>query len=170
MLIRLSHVLNHYLFWLLFVIFGISLEAVAFYYQYVLEDLPCVLCVHFRLVVAAMIIFAMLGLFVRKSKWLSIIVILLLTASFLLMAERAYQLLGVERGFILGECSMASGLPSWFAVGEWVPWFFKVETTCGYTPIVAFGVTMAESLLVMSILLVIFSLFMLWVKLKIRAS
>lgn len=164
--IMLSKLLEGRLFWLSIIILGIILEATALYYQYFLEELPCVLCIHFRLLVAAMMIVAFIGLIVRKNKWLVIIVILLLIFIFSFMSERSYQLLGVERGFILGECSMASGLPSWFAVGEWVPWLFKIETTCGYTPIIAFGISMAESLLVMSIFFVIFSLFILWVKLK----
>ncbi|MDH3971388.1 MAG: disulfide bond formation protein B, partial [Gammaproteobacteria bacterium] len=44
--------------------------------------------------------------------------------------------------------------PSWFALDQWFPAMFKVWEACGYTPELLFGVTMAEALLVLSIMLV----------------
>ena len=76
------------------------------------------------------------------------------------MLERSYQLLGTERGFIMGECSMDTGFPSWFAIDKWLPSLFEPLITCGYTPEVAFGITMAEALLVMSAGLVLLALVM----------
>ncbi|MCK5726105.1 MAG: disulfide bond formation protein B [Thiotrichaceae bacterium] len=154
------------LFWLALIAFGFMLEGVALFYQYIVEDPPCVLCIHFRLLVLALILVAIIGVIVARYKIPSLITSILLLIVFAGMLERSVQLLGVEYHFILGDCTMASGLPSWFAVGEWVPWFFKVETTCGYTPVLVFGITMAESLLVMSIGLVIMSLLMLWVQFR----
>jgi disulfide bond formation protein DsbB len=76
------------------------------------------------------------------------------------MLEVAYQLLGTERGFILSECSVASIFPTWFALDQWIPWLFEIQTTCGYTPVIGFGITMAEALMMFSIGFTLFSLLM----------
>ena len=86
---------------------------------------------------------ALLGLVLRKDPSVNKVFAILLLLVSLVMVERAYQLLGVERGFIAGVCSMDLGLPSWFAIDKWIPWMFEVKTTCGYTPYVLFKITMA---------------------------
>ena len=73
------------------------------------------------------------------------------------LTERSYQLLGTERGFVFGDCGFDLGLPAWFAIEEWLPWLFRVETACGYTPEIVFGITMAEALMVMSVGLLLLS-------------
>ena len=46
-------------------------------------------------------------------------------------------------------------MPSWFAIDVWFPQLFKVQTSCGYTPELLFGITMAEALIVSSALLLV---------------
>ena len=50
---------------------------------------------------------------------------------------------------------MDLGLPWWFALDKWVPWLFEVQTSCGYTPLIIFNITMAEVLLVISLVLLL---------------
>ena len=73
------------------------------------------------------------------------------------LTERSYQLLGTERGFVFSDCGFDLGLPAWFAIEEWLPWLFRVETSCGYTPEIVFDITMAEALMVMSVGLLLLS-------------
>lgn len=146
-------------FWLAFLVLGIALDGTALFYQYVLEYMPCVLCVHTRIWVMAMIILSLIALGFYRYIWPLRIMQTLLFIINIGLLERAYQLLGVERGFISGNCSMASGLPSWFALDEWFPAIFQVQEPCGYTPELLFGVTMAEALIVLFSLLVLFNLF-----------
>jgi len=119
-------------YWLLLVLVGLSFEGVALYYQYVLEEMPCVLCIQVRIWVMALIFIA-IGLL-----------------------ERSYQLLGTERGFTFSDCGMDLGMPAWFALDVWFPALFQVQTSCGYTPELLFGITMAEALIVVS------AIFLLW--------
>jgi len=136
---------------------GIFLESSALYYQYVLDYMPCVLCIHVRILVLAIIILALLALRLRHLTTALLSTHILMTAVLASLFERSYQLLGVERGFIFGSCSMDSGLPSWFALDTWLPSLFKIWEACGYTPELLFGITMAEALIALSSVLLLVS-------------
>jgi len=73
------------------------------------------------------------------------------------LVERSWQVLAVERGWVFGDCAMNLGMPSWFALDKWFPAVFEVQTACGYSPLLLFEITMAEALLVISIVLLIIS-------------
>lgn len=142
-------------YWLSLIFCCVGLLSVALYYQYVLEEPPCIVCIHVRLWLALLIVVSIAGLALRNKKLTSLIThsaVVLIGAG---LVERSYQLLGTERGFIFGDCGFTLGLPEWFAIEEWVPWLFQIETSCGYTPEIVFGITMAESLMVLSVLLLI---------------
>lgn len=144
-------------YWLLLLLFGIALEGSALYYQYALDEWPCVLCIHVRMLVLAFMLLALLALFCTDSP---ATMRLLHGANSLLMlwlVERSWQVLAVERGWVFGECDMELGMPAWFALDKWLPSVFEVQTACGYTPLLLFGITMAEALLVISVLLLIIS-------------
>ena len=145
-------------YWLMYIAGGLSMLAIALYHQYGMNELPCVLCIHTRLWVLFFIIAAILGLLFRKTQVMNSFAHILLVAGAIGLMDRSYQLLGTERGFILGACNFDLGLPDWFAVEQWMPWLFRVETTCGYTPEVAFGVTMAEALMLMSVGMLLLSI------------
>lgn len=160
MLTKIYPFLTSKLYWLVLLVFGIAMEVAALFYQYVLEYYPCVLCIHVRIIVVGIIIISILGFLFHAQKKTSLILHLLMTALFVSLFERSYQLLGVERGFVTGECSMNSGLPSWLSVDQWFPLVFKIWEPCGYTPVLLFGITMAEALFVSSAILVLISTFL----------
>lgn len=149
-------------YWLGFFILGMSFELIALYYQYFLDYMPCVLCIHVRIIMLGVIILSILALLLIKQRFALSLINLLMTALMIGLLERSYQLLGVERGFIMGDCSMNSGLPAWFALDKWLPSVFKVWEPCGYTPEILFGVTMAEALMFISILLILTTVWVLF--------
>jgi disulfide bond formation protein DsbB len=130
-------------YWLMYIAGGISMLAVALYHQYALNEPPCVLCIHTRLWVLLFVIVAIIGFFSRKTRVMNSFAHVSLAMIAAGLMYTSYQLLGTERGFFLGACNFDLGLPAWLAIEQWMPWLFRVETTCGYTPEVAFGVTMA---------------------------
>jgi len=136
-------------YWLAILATGLSLEAVALYYQYALDYYPCVLCIHVRIWVLGFVLAAMLALFVRSFRYLRTLMHGLTVVLSLGLLERAWMLLGIERGTVEGSCSFDSGLPAWFALDQWFPALFKVWEACGYTPELLFGITMAESLVLL---------------------
>ena len=145
-------------YWLALVLIGLSFEGVALFYQHVLDEMPCVLCIHVRLLVLAVILVALAALFLRHFKWLNVLAHLLTVLVAAGLLERSYQLLGTERGFTFGDCGLDLGLPDWLALETWFPAVFKVQTSCGYTPELLFGITMAEALIVISVVFVFTSL------------
>ena len=67
-------------------------------------------------------------------------------------AERSWQTLATERGWIVElACPMDAGLPAWFDLDQWFPAVFGVQASCGRSPEMLFGVTMAEALMAMSV-------------------
>ena len=157
MLTKLQTVGSSVWYWLALVVLGLSMEAVALTFQYVLEYLPCVLCIHVRIWVLGFILLALLALLLRRFRPLLIMVHMLNTVIMVGLLERSWMLLGTERGTVEGSCGMDSGLPGWFALDVWFPKLFKVWEPCGYTPELLFGITMAEALLVFSAAMVLIS-------------
>jgi len=148
------------LYWLALAVAGVAFEAVALFYQYVLEEMPCVLCIQVRLWMMALIVLSLLALLLRRVGFISRLAHVLTVVVAAGLLERSYQLLGTERGFAVGDCGFDLGLPAWFSPDKWFPAMFEVQTSCGYTPELLFGVTMAEALIVLSALFVLLSVSM----------
>ena len=146
-------------YWWLLILTGIAFESVALFYQYMLDYGPCPLCIHVRIGIAGFILVSIVALLVNRLGWWRISH--LLTAGIMAwLSERAYVLLGTERGFVYTECGVDAGLPSWFPVDQWLPAVFGVMESCGYTPKLLFGISMAEALMVVFPLMLLISLVM----------
>ena len=132
---------------------GVALLAVALYYQYVLGDEPCQVCIHARLWVAA---FTLIALFMAAAPQKTALRIAanagVLVAS-VGLTERARYLYRLENGIGDGSCQFQLGMPDWFAVDRWMPWLFEVRNLCSFTPEMLFGLSMAESLMGIGVLL-----------------
>jgi disulfide bond formation protein DsbB len=147
-------------YWLALVLIGLSFEGVALFYQHVLDEMPCVLCIHVRLLVLALLLLALVAMFLRHFKWPNVLAHLLSVLVAVGLLERSWQLLGTERGFTFGDCGLDPGFPAWLPLDAWFPAVFQVQTSCGYTPELLFGITMAEALIVFSAAFVLVSLAM----------
>jgi protein dithiol:quinone oxidoreductase len=144
-------------YWAVLVLIGIAQEAAALYYQYVLDEWPCLLCIHVRMLVFAFILLGLIAMFCTRSTPAMRVAHGLNVIIMAAMTERSWQVFGVERGWIFGDCEMDLGMPAWFALDKWMPSLFEVQTSCGYTPFILFDITMAEVLLVFSASLLIIS-------------
>ncbi|HSH29317.1 MAG TPA: disulfide bond formation protein B [Thiohalobacter sp.] len=159
MLEKLNRIGTHPLYWLALLVLVLVLEGVALFYQYRLDYWPCVLCIQVRIWLAALGLVALLALPLRRLRGGVLLGHLATAGIGLGLLERAWQLLGTERGFIEDAgCGMDLGLPAWLALDNWLPWLFEVQTSCGYTPELPFGITMAEALLALSAGLTLLSL------------
>jgi len=155
---KLDRIAHSSWYWWFYILSGLASLAIALYFQYQRHELPCIMCIQVRMWVALFIIVCGVGLLTRQTKipnlLMQFFVVLIATG----LVDRSYQLLGTERGFIISDCGFSLGLPAWLALDKWFPWLFGVETSCGYTPVLAFGITMAEALMVLSLALLAGSL------------
>ncbi len=138
-------------YWAAAMVTGMALLAVALFFQHVLGERPCLMCIQVRLWVSLLVLVSFMGLLTRRYRLLNAVPHLLMILVAVGLVERSYQLLGTERGFVFSDCGFELGLPAWFAIDQWLPAVFYVETACGYTPEIIFGITMAEALMVFSV-------------------
>lgn len=133
-------------YWLAVIVVGLVLIAVALFYQHVLDEPPCVLCIHARLWTLAGVLAALVGIVVRRL-WLGrVLAQLAVVVSVAGLLERSYRTLQVERGTYEGLCGFDAGFPGWLPLDQWFPNLFEVWTMCGYSPPFLFGMTMVEGL------------------------
>jgi len=137
-------------YWLAIIFTGLAMESVALFYQYGLDYGPCVLCIHIRIWVMAIVLLAILALLIRHNRALLITAHILSVVAVAGLLERSWMTFAVERNLVEGSCTMSTGLPTWFALDQWFPAVFEAWELCGWTPELLFGITMAEGLLVMA--------------------
>lgn len=142
---------KHAGFWLTIILVGCVLEGVALFYQYVLDYGPCVLCIHIRIWIMALIALAVLALCLRRYRIPNLLLQILSLGAAAALLERSWMVFAVERNLIESSCEMSTGLPAWFAVDQWFPVVFEPWELCGYTPDLLLGITMAEGLMVISL-------------------
>ncbi|MBV0932357.1 disulfide bond formation protein B [Marinobacterium weihaiense] len=152
---QIKRLLQSRLYWGLLLMGALAAEAVALYFQYALDYGPCVLCIHIRLWMFALILVALFALLTPRCRKAQIGCHGLALVTALGLAERSWRTLAVERYWIESACSLDSGFPAWFAPGQWWPWLFEIWESCGYTPEMVAGFTMAELLAAGSSLFVV---------------
>lgn len=156
----LASVASSGVYWLALTVFSLLNLVVALYYQYALNEWPCVLCIQIRLWFSVLLLAGISGFFLRHYPWPRLLSHLASLLVALGLLERSYMLLGTEKGFVFSDCGFDAGLPAWLALEDWLPWLYRVETSCGYTPELLLGITMAEALMTLSVLLLVLTLLM----------
>lgn len=157
-------------YWLLLVLLGLFLEGVALYYQYVVGEEPCQICIQTRIWVAAFILLGLIMCALPRKQLLNIAGHVLAVVCMVGLWERCWYLLGIENGSGQGSCQFFLGFPEWFALDKWFPFIFEVRNLCGFTPELFWGISMAQALIVLSTALVIVSVFTLAVNLWVGRS
>jgi disulfide bond formation protein DsbB len=137
-------------YWALLALLGLTMETLALLYQYAWDHDPCELCIHIRIWLVGLIIVSGLGLWLRRIPSANAVLHLFSTGLIYGMLQTSQLLLGIERGTIFRGCGISLDLPSWFALDRWFPTLFGVWGSCGKTPELLFGITMAEGLTIIS--------------------
>ena len=143
--------------WWAMLTLGSGMFAAALYWQYALGEDPCQVCIHARLWVVAIALIGALMLVLPSNRGTGFGGLVLLLVSSMGLGERSYYLYEIENFRGDGSCQFTLGMPDWFAVDRWFPALFEVRNICSYTPEIAFGISMAEALVVISVLIVAIS-------------
>jgi disulfide bond formation protein DsbB len=139
--------------WWAMLILGGGMFAAALYWQYALGEDPCQVCIHARLWVVAIALISAIMLLLPDNTGIGSGGLILLLVSSIGLGERSYYLYEIENFRGDGSCQFTLGMPDWFAVDRWFPALFEVRNICSYTPEIAFGISMAEALLGISIVI-----------------
>lgn len=106
--------------------------------------------------ILGIVLVALGAAFFRKRRIVTIVAhALVLTLAVGLLAT-SWETLGIERGWVFGSCELQAEFPAWLPLHEWFPQVFEAWELCGYTPEPLFGVTMAEALVAVAALTVLF--------------
>ena len=127
------------IWWYFLIVLGAIMIGAALFYQHVLNEWPCVLCIQVRILFLFIMVAAALALILFRFRKVGILMHLVVIVISAVMLERSWVLLATERGWLEGECSVSLGMPSWFAIDKWLPDVFSAWTSCGYTPVIALG-------------------------------
>lgn len=150
---RYSSLFKSTKFWWVIACLGTGLFGAALYWQYALGEDPCQVCVHARLWVLAIAVIGIIMALTPRTTIISVCGHISLLGSAFGLGERAYYLFEIENFRGDGSCEFTLGMPDWFAVDRWLPSLFEVRNICSYTPTVAFGISMAEMLIAVSLVL-----------------
>ena len=156
--------------WWAMLLLGGGMFAAALYWQYALGEDPCQVCIHARLWVVAIALISAIMLLLPDNTGTGSIGLILLLVSSIGLGERSYYLYEIENFRGDGSCQFTLGMPDWFAVDRWFPALFEVRNICSYTPEIAFGISMAEALLCISVLIATVSLAFGWKLLTTKRS
>lgn len=132
---------------------GVAMWAVALFYQYVMGDAPCVLCVHVRAWLTGVILCALVGCVVRRNPLAMGAAGVLSIFPAIFFLDKAYSVYAVEAGIKASSCQFDAGFPAWLALDDWAPALFAPQGLCGTTPDLLFGLTMGQGLVGVSVLL-----------------
>ncbi|MEE9493092.1 MAG: disulfide bond formation protein B [Gammaproteobacteria bacterium] len=151
---------NRFSYWAGLAGFCLVLLATALVYQYILDYDPCVICIHVRIWVMALLLVAIVGMLLHRSRLAVLVMHFLSLLVSGVLLERAWKLLGIERGTVIGDCNFDLGMPAFLPLDSWFPWLFEVKESCGYTPPLPIGLSMAEMMVILSVALVVITLVM----------
>ena len=149
---RLTLFLEAKVFWWGVALLGTSLFAAALYWQYALSEEPCQVCIQARLWVVAIALVGLLMSLLPHARGLYTAGNAALLICAVGLGERSFYLYEIENFRGDGSCEFSLGMPDWFAVDRWFPSLFEVRNICSYTPEIAFGVSMAEALIGISLI------------------
>ena len=94
---QLNYLAQSKWYWLSYMTAGLALLAAALFYQYVLEEPPCVTCIQVRLWIALFVFVCFAGFLWSRHRVINAITQLSVILIAGALIERSYLLLGTER-------------------------------------------------------------------------
>lgn len=132
------------------------LELTALFFQYVLDQKPCILCVYQRAALGGLLLAALIGAIAPKTplRWIAIVGWLAATGKTLELAWEQTQI--QLHPPLFATCDFLPKFPSWLALHQWLPSVFLPTGNCTDKGWMLFSLTMPQWLVgISSVLLLI---------------
>jgi disulfide bond formation protein DsbB len=136
------------LFWLVFLVSALGLEAAALFFQYVMKLDPCVLCVYERLAVVGLALGGLIGLMAPARRTFRILAYLFWGTSAAWGLSLAMRHTGIQLGAADFNCEFFANFPAWFKLDEWLPSMFSPTGYCSDIQWQFLGFSMPQWMLV----------------------
>ncbi|WP_423186000.1 disulfide bond formation protein DsbB [Alishewanella sp. d11] len=132
--------------WLLLALTVALLLAAGLYFQYSLNQQPCIKCIYVRAAFTGILLAALItALSPKQSTW-RILGVLGWLAAAGYGVWQAQELVNIEQILASGgftTCALFADFPSWLALDKWLPAMFEVTGTCGGSDWQFAGLSMA---------------------------
>lgn len=120
--------------WALLALTGVALEAVALWFQYVMDLQPCVYCIYIRVAVFGLVFAAVIGLAGSTGRaWLRRLGLVGwgVSAGYgLVLSWQLYKIQNPTPGDLSGSCSFVPQFPEFMPLHEWFPGLFMPTGSC----------------------------------------
>lgn len=143
-------------FWVIIALISFALETGALFYQHVLDDPPCEVCIYVRVWIFALLLLSLLALALVRWPAARLVCALVGFALAVGLTQETWLIVQIEYNLGTGgSCGFAANFPDWAPLDKWLPFLFEVRGPCMATPIVAFGLSMAHGLIAASALFLV---------------
>lgn len=119
-------------FWSLILAGSIAAECIGLFFQYIMKEDPCAICVHIRAWIMLIGVIAIAAILLKKHGRLPVFI---LYTSMMFVITRVIILAGealkIERGTVFSTCSIEAGFPSWLPLDRFIPFVFEPTGICG---------------------------------------
>ncbi|KEY91614.1 disulfide bond protein [Candidatus Photodesmus blepharus] len=117
--------------WLLLLIFALSWEIIALFFQHVMMLRPCVMCIYERVVLFGIIGAAMLGFISPRNVMIRWFALAIWTGNVIFGFKVAIQHLNYQLDSpFFRTCDTSVDFPSWIPLNRWLPWIFEAYGDC----------------------------------------
>lgn len=119
-------------FWSFILAGSIAAECIGLFFQYVMKEDPCAICVHIRAWIMLIGIISISAMLLKKHGRLPVFI--LYTSMMFIITKiitLAAEAVNIERGTVFSTCSIEAGFPSWLPLDRINPFIFEPTGICG---------------------------------------
>ncbi len=139
------------LVWGLLGLTALALLGMAFFYQYVMDLQPCVMCIYIRMATIGVLIAALIGFIaphILAVRWLGLGIWAVSIYYGVEFSRQLYEIQNPVPGEFGAGCSYLPNFPEWMPLHEWFPGVLMPNASCSDPPWTWLGLSMAEWTLV----------------------
>lgn len=119
-------------FWSFILAGSIAAECIGLFFQYVMKEDPCAICVHIRAWIMLIGFISIAAMLLKKHGRFPVFILytsmMFVITKIIILAGEALK---IERGTVFSTCSIEAGFPSWLPLDRLSPFVFEPTGICG---------------------------------------